>query len=394
LIKENEIVLPKGFILILAMLMSITPLAIDVYLPSFTQIAQFYYTSIDEIEVTLSIYLLGFAFGQLLGGPLSDRYGRKIFIFIGLIVYISFSFLLSQASSIEQLWAFRFFQAIGGGFAVVNTNAIIRDLYHGHEAAKVFSLMSIIMMIAPMIAPFIGASILYFFTWQYIFVFLGLYALLLVYFIFRLPETSPKDLGNFIQNYKSVLGDKTTALIMIGGGFATSGLFIFITKSSFIYMEYYHVSTNIFPILLGVNVITLMFFGKMNMTLLQKHSIQKLLFFGIFLQFISSVLLLITSGFDLIYLTVVFMMFYVGSLGLIFGNVITLVLENFKEISATANAINGVVGFIIAGIMGFIASLIHDGSLTSVFAFMSITTFSSFVILISIRKKILNLGEN
>ena len=384
--KEQNIVLPKGFILILAMLMSITPLAIDVYLPSFTQIADFYYTSIDQIEVTLSIYLLGFAIGQLLGGPLSDRYGRKIFIFTGLMIYISFSFLLSQASSIEQLWTFRFFQAIGGGFAVVNTNAIIRDLYHGNEAAKVFSLMSIIMMIAPMIAPFIGASILLFFTWQYIFIFLGLYALLLVYFIFKLPETSPKDLGNVIQNYKSVLSNKTTVFIMIGGGFATSGLFIFITKASFIYMEYYKVSTNIFPILLGVNVITLMFFGKMNMTFLQKYSIKKLLFTGIFIQFISSILLFLTSDLNILYLTVFFMMFYVGSLGLIFGNVITLVLENFKEISATANAINGVVGFIIAGIMGFIASLIHDGSLTSVFTFMAITTFISFFILLSIRK--------
>jgi DHA1 family bicyclomycin/chloramphenicol resistance-like MFS transporter len=121
--------LPKGFIFILAMLTSITPLAIDVYLPSFKQIANQFYTSIDQIEITLSIYLLGFALGQLLGGTLSDRYGRKIFIFGGLSVYILCSIFISLASTVEQLWVFRFFQAIGGGFAVVNTSAIVRDVY-------------------------------------------------------------------------------------------------------------------------------------------------------------------------------------------------------------------------------------------------------------------------
>ncbi|GGD49657.1 hypothetical protein GCM10012288_24650 [Malaciobacter pacificus] len=156
---NEKYIMPKGFVVILAMLTSITPLAIDVYLPSFIQMSEYFYTSIDQIEITLSIYLLGFALGQLIGGPLSDRYGRKIFIFSGLVVYIIFSFLISLSSSVEQLWVFRFFQALGGGFAVVNTSAIVRDIYHGREGAKVFSVISMIMMIAPMIVPIIGGLI-------------------------------------------------------------------------------------------------------------------------------------------------------------------------------------------------------------------------------------------
>ncbi len=383
---EKEIKLPKGFIFILAMLMSISPLAIDVYLPSFTQIANFYYTSIDQIEVTLSIYLLGFALGQLIVGPLSDRYGRKLFIFIGLGVYIAFSFLISQASSVEQLWVFRFFQAVGGGFAVVNTNAIVRDIYSGKEAAKVFSIMSIIMMIAPMVAPFVGASILYFLSWQYIFIFLSLYAALLLYFVLKLPETSPKELGDFIHNYKRVLSDKKTLLMMIAGGFATSGMFIFITKASFIYMEYFKVDTQVFPFLFGANVITLMFFGRLNITLLQKYTTKGILSYAIIVQFIAASFLYSFSGTDILALIVGFIMLYIGVLGLIFGNVISLVLENFKDISATANAINGVIGFIIASLMGFISSFIHDGTLSSIFLFMMITSFSSLFLLLIVLK--------
>ena len=172
--KTKEYKLPKGFIVILAMLTSITPLAIDVYLPSFVQIAEYFYTSTDEIEITLSIFLLGFGLGQLFGGPLSDKYGRKIFIFIGLSIYIIFSFMITLSDNIYELWLFRFFQALGGGFAVVNTNAIVRDIYSGKEGAKIFSIISMIMMIAPMLAPMIGATILHFFNWKYIFIFLSI----------------------------------------------------------------------------------------------------------------------------------------------------------------------------------------------------------------------------
>lgn len=190
---QKNTTLSKSFIIVLAMLTSISPLAIDVYLPSFTQMSNYFYTSIDKIEVTLSIYLFGFGLGQLFGGPLSDRYGRKIFIFSGLLVYIVFSFLISTVSTVEQLWVYRFFQAIGGGFAVVNTNAIVRDIYSGKEAAKVFSIISMIMLVAPMIAPVIGTTILTIASWQYIFVFLSIYASLLLYFISKLPETSSKE---------------------------------------------------------------------------------------------------------------------------------------------------------------------------------------------------------
>ena len=380
--------LPKGFVFILAMLISITPLAIDVYLPAFKNIANHFYTSIDEVEITLSLYLLGFSIGQLIGGPLSDKYGRKIFIFAGLVIYIIFSFLISQASSIEQLWVFRFFQAIGGGFAVVNTNAIVRDVYHGKEGAKVFSIISMIMMIAPLLAPAIGASILYLFSWDYIFLFLAFYALSIIYFINKLPETSPKiKKSNVLSNYKRVFKNKKAILFILAGGFGFSGMFIFITKSSFIYMEYFNVEMNYFTILFGMNVLTLIFFSRLNIYFLKKYSSYKLLFFGVSLQLISAILLLVFFFYHSLYSVLLLIMLYVGALGFIFANAISLVLEDFGDISATTNSLYGVIGFIISSFVGFLSSYFHTDSLVPIFILMCTTSFISFSILIYLKKE-------
>lgn len=384
-IKYN---LPKGFIFILAMLTAITPLAIDVYLPSFTQLADQFYTSIDQIEITLSIYLLGFALGQLLGGPLSDRYGRKIFIFSGLTLYILFSFSISQATSIEQLWIFRFFQALGGGFAVVNTSAIVRDVYHGKEGAKIFSIISMIIMIAPMLAPVIGVGILYFFTWHYIFFFLSLYALLLLFFITKLPETSPKTKeGGLYSNYLTLFRSPNAMLLIFANGFGFSGLFIFITKASFIYMEYFNLESVYFSLFFSLNVVSLIAFSKLNIKLLESYSSMRLFIIGISLQLVTALLLFSFSAVLPLALVAIGFMVFIGALGFVFGNSISLLLEHFQEISATATALNGVVGFMIAAFAGFMASYVHDGTLGTIFALMICTSGISLSLLFILLKR-------
>ncbi|WP_419768091.1 multidrug effflux MFS transporter [Arcobacter sp.] len=383
-IKYN---LPKGFVFILAILGSITPLAIDVYLPAFKNIANYFYTSIDEVEITLSIYLLGFSLGQLIGGPLSDRYGRKIFIFTGLCIYITFSLLISQASSIHELWTFRFFQAIGGGFAVVNTNAIIRDIYHGKESARVFSIISMIMMVAPMIAPIIGTTILSFYSWKYIFIFLAIYTFCIIYFITKLPETSPKTKNkNIFKSYGRIFLNKKAILLILAGGFGFSGMFVYITKSSFIYMDYFGVDAKHFTLLFGLNVFTLIIFSRLNMHFLKKYATFTLLRFGVSLQLLSAIGLYTFNEHNTIISVAIFIMIYVGALGFIFANAIALVLEDFGDISATTNSLYGVIGFIIASFVGFLASYFHDDTLSPIFILMATTSTLSFLILLYIKK--------
>jgi DHA1 family bicyclomycin/chloramphenicol resistance-like MFS transporter len=292
-----------------------------------------------------------------------------------------------MASSVEQLWAFRFFQAIGGGFAVVNTNAIVRDLFSGKEAAKVFSVISMIMMIAPMAAPVIGISILSFFTWKYIFYFLCIYAVLLSYFIAKLPETSPKSqLTDLFASYISIFKNYKTMILVFANGFGFSGLFIFITKSSFIYMEYFNQTQFFFALFFSLNVVSLMLFSKINIMLLDSYEPYILFKRGMIMQLSVAVLLSITASFINVYFVVLGFMLYIGTLGFVFANGIALILENYKNISATATAVNGVSGFIIASLVGFLASYFHNGSLEPIFYLMGCTSLLSLVLLALYKK--------
>lgn len=147
-------------VVLLAALTSVTPLAIDTYLPSMPEIARYLHVGIEKIEMTISIFLLFFALGQLIGGILSDRIGRRMTALIGLGFFTAADFALYTTSTLEELYFFRALQALSGGLAIVNSSAIVRDLFHGKEAAKVFSTIASITMIAPMIAPALGALVI------------------------------------------------------------------------------------------------------------------------------------------------------------------------------------------------------------------------------------------
>jgi len=155
--------------LLLALLTALSPLAIDMYLPAMEAMAGDLQTSIHLVELSVSSYLLGFALGQLGGGPLSDRYGRRPLIITGLVLFALSSAALMLTTSLEALLALRFLQAIGGGLATVNSSAIVRDRFQGADVAKTLSLVSMIMMLAPLVAPMLGALTLSFAGWRTIF---------------------------------------------------------------------------------------------------------------------------------------------------------------------------------------------------------------------------------
>jgi len=155
----------------LALLVALTPFAIDTYLPAMLNIAVSMNASVNDVSMTIPLFLIGFALGQLVGGPLSDRYGRKPIAYIGLAVFLVCSLLISLSDNVETFYILRFIQAVGGGFATVVSAAIVRDLYSGKESAKVFSMITLVMMVAPLIAPALGAVMLAIGDWQHIFIF-------------------------------------------------------------------------------------------------------------------------------------------------------------------------------------------------------------------------------
>jgi DHA1 family bicyclomycin/chloramphenicol resistance-like MFS transporter len=376
---QNHITL----ILLLAVLSSVTPLAIDAYLPSMPTIAQDLGVKINKIELTISIFLIFFAIGQLSGGILSDRLGRKKTALLGLFGFCISSFSLFFSNSLESLYLFRATQAFFGAMATVNSAAIVRDLFHGKEAAKIFSAIASIMMIAPMIAPALGSLVISFFTWNYIFLFLGIYSLIvLVLIYFKLPITGVKSKTKIKEAYKRVLTHKKAMGYILAVSFGFSGMFIFIEKSSFIYMEYFLISKEYFPLFFGANVLMMIILTKVSMKLIQTIDTRNILKFGIILQLIAGLALVVFSFDASIYTIFASMVLYVGSLGFIFGNAMALALDYFKEDAGVANSVIGVTEFTIAGIIGFLASLIHSDTLTPVFLMMVCT---SALALLSLR---------
>lgn len=363
-----------SLILLLAVLSSVTPLAIDAYLPSMPDIAKDLNVGINKIELTISIFLIFFALGQLCGGILSDRLGRKKTALLGLLGFSLSSFTLFFSTSLESLYLFRATQAFFGAMATVNGAAIVRDLFHGKEAAKIFSAIASVMMIAPMIAPALGAVIISFYTWQYIFLFLGIYSLIVAVLIYiKLPITGNKTNTKIKEAYKKVLTHKQAISYILAVSFGFSGMFIFIEKSSFIYMEYFQISTEVFPFLFGANVLMMIILTKINMKIIQNIEPKKVLKFGVLLQLFAGLSLVAFSFNANIYTIFASMVIYVGSLGFIFGNAMALALEFFKKDSGVANSVIGVTEFTIAGIIGFLASLIHPETLTPIFLMMSAT---------------------
>ncbi|MFA6396610.1 MAG: multidrug effflux MFS transporter [Sulfurimonas sp.] len=375
-------------IILLAALTSVTPLSIDTYLPSMPLIAAFFSVSIDKIEITISIFLLFFAFGQLIGGRLSDKIGRRKTALIGLVVFSFANFALFFTTTLEEFYLLRAIQAFSGGMAIVNSSAIVRDLFHGKEAAKVYSTIASITMIAPMIAPAIGAAIITYYPWNYVFLFLGIYSSVVTLLIFtNLPETGTRTTSNLLEAYKRVLTHKEAISYILALTFSFSGMFIFIEKSSFIYMEYFRVDRHIFPILFGSNVLVMIFMTRLNIKLVKKFHPRTILITGITIQFIASLILLVISFHPNIIAVFVAMTLYVGILGLIFGNGVALALDFFKSDSGVATSVIGVTEFTIAGFIGFIAASIHTGELTTIFLMMSATSLIALLVLKKINAK-------
>ena len=194
--------------IVLAALSSLSPFAIDSYAPAMPFMAKFFGCSLSDIELSMSIYLLGYAIGQFFGGPVSDNFGRKPVVLIGLLCFMISSYMISQSTQLTELYFFRFLQAVGGGFSIVVSMAIARDFFEGKELAKRISYISMIMMAAPLLAPAVGTLLLKLFSWEAIFSFLCIYSIFVLSLIMIfIPETRKK------QSSKGLIRKNTNQLL-------------------------------------------------------------------------------------------------------------------------------------------------------------------------------------
>lgn len=351
---------------LLASIMALSPLAIDLYLPAMPIIAQSLTTDMAMMQNTLSIYLVGYALGLLVFGPLADRVARRPLVFLGISGFAIASFMLPWVNSIEQFILIRFVQAFISSAATVVVPGTIRE-YYGKNTAKGLSYVSMIMMVAPMAAPSIGSVLLLIDDWQLIFFSLTGYALLILALSYQfLPNStqvkSTKKVS-FLARYKLVLGHRKSRLDLIVSMMSSLAFFSYLTAITFVYMTVFGTSEFTFSLLFAANVIALMIAHFINTRLVVRKGSRKMMSYGMVVAILMSTTLVAVTYWQLpLAYTVIAILPLMGSISMMAVNADALVLQEFTEQSGTATAVIGILRFGIGGLAGPILAFFHNGS--------------------------------
>jgi len=280
--RRQQLEHSRFFLVFIAGLAALGPLSIDAYLPALPEVAEDLGTSLAWANLTLSSFMIGMAIGQFLGGPLSDQLGRRFIGLSGLAIYVSATFLIVFASSIEQVLSLRLIQAIGGGFASVICLAQVRDVFEPDQVTKKFANIVMVILLAPMFAPLLGALISYW-GWRAIFVGLGIYgvAMTLIY-VLVVPETNdhlPEKFSTreIFTGYWAAISKRTNGRLIglrlaLFSGFGAGVLFSYVINAASILIGYFHLSKFEFSIVFGVMIFALMIGNRLTVRLLSSTS--------------------------------------------------------------------------------------------------------------------------
>lgn len=353
---------------LLASIVAITPLAIDMYLPAMLKMSQDMHTTMPQVQISLSVYLAGYSLGMLFFGPIADQIGRRKLAKFGLTAFAASSFALAFCPNIHGFWALRAVQAFTGAAATVVVPGIIRHVYQ-QNTAKGMSYVSMIMMVAPLLAPTIASGIMGLAHWSMIFITLGLYALLaLVWVQFQLIDipifrSEKRGIALFFTSYKTILSEPKAHADILSSMLVSFAFFCFLTSVPYVYLDYFKVSESLFGILFAFNVIALMIGNFLNTRLVPRLGSRKMLFYGLVLGLITSSVLLLFSFLHLsLYYIVFSLMPLMMSLGIIASNADSLILIEFEKNSGTATAVIGTLRFGSGALVGPLLALLHAQS--------------------------------
>jgi MFS transporter, DHA1 family, multidrug resistance protein len=358
-------------ILVLGLLSGLTPLAIDAYLPSIPTISKSLNTDIGLIQMTLSIYLLVFAFMQMLFGPISDAIGRRKVVVSGLIIFAMGSFLCALAQSYDLLMVGRAIQAFGGAAVAVCVPALVKDGLSINQFAKAMSMIMLVMALAPLAAPIIGGAILTILSWHYIFVLLGVLAIIaIILFLRTIPETLPEEkrspfsFGKAIRNYIILLKNRSVMGYIVASAFYFAGMMSFITGCSFVYIEIYDVDPAHFGFLVGLNVISMMLASTINSRYVEKLGTEVLSKYAIYVPLAASALMITLSFFNHppLWLIIVSSMLFMGPMGILGGGFMAGALKHAGSHNGSVTALAGTSRFAMGALGGAVVSILHNGT--------------------------------
>lgn len=385
--KQNKF----SLILILGSLAALGPFSIDMYLPGFVDIAKDLDTNESSVALSLSAFFIGISAGQLLYGPLLDKFGRKKPLYFGLALYIFSSFLCLLVTDVNQLIVLRFVQAIGSCATAVASIAMVRDLFTVEESPKVFASLMLVIAVSPMLAPTAGGYLISALGWQYVFVFLGLMAILiLLASIFKLPESYKPD-PNYSLKPKPILNSFFTVLkapqfstYALISSITFSGLFAYVSSSPTVFMKIYEVSKTGYGWIFALLSVAFIGSSQLNSLILRWFSSKKIVTWALVAQCIFSIIFLIFALNDWLnlYLTLGFIALFLSCLGFINPNAAALALAPFSKNAGSASALMGALQMGLGALASVMVSLFSEHSVIPMPLVMTVAALIAMVCLL------------
>jgi DHA1 family bicyclomycin/chloramphenicol resistance-like MFS transporter len=379
-------------VLMLGALNTITPFSIDMYLPGFPEIARDLHTGINNVALSVSTYFLGFAAGQIMYGPLLDRFGRKHPLYIGLTLYILTSVACIFAGSINLFLLARFFQALTGCVASVAAMAMVRDFFPVDKSAKIISLLVLILGASPLLAPSIGSIIVTSLGWQWVFATLAFIVLIiLLQTFFFLPEGHVPDTtislkpAPIIKGFREILTRRQFYIYALAGTFSFAGLFVYVAGSPAIFMESFHLSARAYGGVFAFLSVGFIGGSQLNHLLSRRWTNEEIFKTTVIVQVVASIfyLLGVYNGWYGLAGNIAFLFVILSCSGLTYPNAASIAMAPFSKNAGSASALLGCIQIGIGGLISAGAGIIHlKGSLSTsiTMSFSSLTALAIVLI--------------
>lgn len=361
---ENRAGAPLGpgtvrLVVVLGAINAIGPLSIDMYLPAFPEITRALDTGASQVQLTLTACVAGLALGQLVIGPLSDRFGRRVPLIAALLTYAAASLLCAAATSVGALIALRFVQGLAGAGGIVISRAVVRDLHSGAAAVRLFSSLMLVTGLAPILAPVLGGQLLAVTSWNGIFLSLAiLSALIALLATVGLRETLPKErrstsgLRRTVQTMAGLLRDRSFVGYALAGGLTFGALFAYISGSSFVFQRIYGLSPQLYSLTFALNGLGLIAASQVNARIVERVGPTRLLrrALGFVAASALTLLVVVSVGGLSVWAVLAPMFVIVSSLSFVLPNATALALAEHAAVAGTASALLGVIQFTVGAI--------------------------------------------
>jgi DHA1 family bicyclomycin/chloramphenicol resistance-like MFS transporter len=355
----------------MGVLQAFAPLSIDMYLPSMPLLEKVFNATTAAVQITLVTFLLGYAFGQSIYGPLTDRFGRKPPLYYSLVLFVVSSAACAFSTSVTMLSVFRLLQAIGACGGAVVSRAMVRDLFPPSDLRRVFSMLVLVLGVSPLISPFIGGYLLVWFGWKSIFFTqASLGALTLLAMHFRLDESlapehaRPLHMDHIVSSYAHLLRDRTFLGASLVCGFSSAGMFAYIASAPFVFINLYKLPPQEFGWLFGVIAAGMIAASQVNGRMSHKIALWRVLRVANLAQLASGLAVLATAATGFGGLVGIFapVFVYMCATGFVFPNGNAIAMMRHGNMAGTASALLGTNQFVIAAATTIVLGVIDNSS--------------------------------